>query len=541
MNNKFAVAQSPITTRRPELIPNLIEHPTGDLFNSAITKNNYVPYFVTSQELNHAFMPKTKINEIVLNSVNTNKPHPLARYSSPGNYVQGYYDPTFESTENDRLQFRATMSQAIISSEKDRYKYPLLGVSDSDDEDSKEMIINDDEYNKRGVINDKTFLQQVGDLFAKPETPSANKIRHQKYGTISSTEVPLYPEIYPYISRTSPNEGWSNNDKSRLPAGSYFTSKNQESSSKILTNLEYLDNKLSAETFNITFKNNEPTVILTPEETKEFEKIIYPEGDKYSQYKSQDYSQPNSQDYSQPNSQGYLQSYSQPNSQSYPQDYSQPNSQSYPQNKTKDGFSPKRHVVHVDVKRGNKEGFENPIEKDADYMYLQALKIRASAVCDFLNNHASYRNWTSNWKLLEKNLKRNGLLFERLDDTDADIAYVINKGDEVKFRIRDEKRYVPLNIYQYVLYHEMAHMSTTELQHTPKFHELLNIISLAGFELGFIDLTRTTKEFYTTNGQPILCRASMKEEISYGCDWLKKANPKSALYYESIKKAVNRL
>lgn len=509
MNNKFAVAQSPITTRRPELIPNLIEHPAGDLFNSAITKNNYVPYFVTSQELNHAFMPKTKINEIVLNSVNTNKSHPLARYSSPGNYVQGYYDPTFESTENDRLQFRATMSQAIISSEKDRYKYPLLGVSDSDDEDSKEMVINDDEYDKRGVINDKTFLQQVGDLFAKPETQSANKIRHQKYGTISSTEVPLYPEIYPYISRTSPNEGWSNNDKSRLPAGSYFTSKNQESSSKILTNLEYLDNKLSAETFNITFKNNEPTVILTPEETKEFEKIIYPEGDKYSQYKSQD--------------------------------YSQPNSQPYPQNKTKDGFSPKRHVVHVDVKRGNKEGFENPIEKEADYMYLQSLKIRASAVCDFLNNHASYRNWASNWKLLEKNLKRNGLLFERLDDTDADIAYVINKGDEVKFRIRDEKRYVPLNIYQYVLYHEMAHMSTTELQHTPKFHELLNIISLAGFELGFIDLTRTTKEFYTTNGQPILCRASMKEEISYGCDWLKKANPKSALYYESIKKAVNRL
>lgn len=516
MNNKFAVAQSPITTRRPELIPNLIEHPTGDLFNSAITKNNYVPYFVTSQELNHAFMPKTKINEIVLNSINTNKPHPLARYSSPSKYVQGYYDPSFESTENDRLQYRATMPQAILSSEKDRYKYPLLGVSDSDDEDSKEMVINDDEYNKRGVINDKTFMQQVGDLFAKPETPTVNKIRHQKYGTISSAEVPLYPEIYPYVSRSSPNEGWSNNDKSRLPAGSYFTSKNQESSSSILTNLEYLDNKLSTETFNITFKNNEPTVILTPEETKEFEKIIYPEGSKYSQ----------------PNSQNKYQSYS--------SDYSQP----YSQNKSKDNFSPKRHVIHVDVKRRtnqNKEGFENPIEKDADYMYLQALKIRASAVCDFLNNHASYRNWASNWKLLEKNLKRNGLLFERLDDTDADIAYVINKGDEVKFRIRDEKRYVPLNIYQYVLYHEMAHMSTTELQHTPKFHELLNIISLAGFELGFIDLTRTTKEFYTTNGQPVLCRASMKEEISYGCDWLKKANPKSALYYESIKKAVNRL
>ena len=113
-------------------------------------------------------------------------------------------------------------------------------------------------------------------------------------------------------------------------------------------------------------------------------------------------------------------------------------------------------------------------------------------------------------------------------------------GDEVKFRIRDNKHYVPLNIYQYVLYHEMAHMSTTELQHTPKFHELLNLISLAGFELGFIDLSRTTSEFYLTNGQPISCRMSMVDEISKGCDLLKKANPHSKLYYESIKHAIKR-
>lgn len=489
INSRFAVAQSPTVAHNPEQIPNLKQYPTGDLFNTAITKSNYIPYLVTSQEVSHAYTPKSKIKQEVLNSVNTNKPHPLARYSSPGKYVQGYYDPSFESTENNKLEYRGSVSRAIISSEKDRFKYPLLDFSESDDEisDKRMDIYDDDRY---GIVNDRSYSQKINDLFSEPDEEVIKKVSHQKYGTISSSEVPLYPEIYPYISRTSPTEGWSNNDKNRLPAGSNFTSRNQN----IYSNFEKTQNKAfgtAAESFNVSFENNVPIIKLSPNETKEFEKVIYPN--------------------------------------------------------QRDRFRTKTNKVHVDVKKqktGNvmrsKEGFENPIEKEADYMYLQALKIRASAVCKFLNDHASYKKWSSNWKLLEKNLKRNGLLFERLDDTDADIAYVINKGDQVKFRIRDEKRYVPLNIYQYVLYHEMAHMSTTELQHTPKFYELLNIISLAGFELGFIDLSRTSKEFYMTNGQPILCRASMKEEIMDGCDWLKKANPNSDLYYDSIKKAVRR-
>lgn len=166
--------------------------------------------------------------------------------------------------------------------------------------------------------------------------------------------------------------------------------------------------------------------------------------------------------------------------------------------------------------------------------YLDALKTRATAVCFYLQHNKSYSHWSANWKFLESNLKKSRLLFERLDESDADIAYVINKGEEMYFRIRDEKRFIPLNIYQYVLYHEMAHLSTHELQHTPKFHELLNIISLAGFELGFIDLSRIQRSFYLTNGQPILCRASLKEEIIEGCNWLIKANPQSEPYFRDI-------
>lgn len=454
--NKFSIAQSPTTSYKQTQIPNLHQYPEGKLFNKSITNQNYIPYLTSSQETSPFFMPRSKVKEEVLDSLNTNKPSALARYSTPGKYVQGYFDRSFESLENDRLEFRSSVPSAILASEKNRYKFPLIEQTDSSDGDDdfnidgKQMKLKGEIYDKRneygennyvGKIEGNCYYKELNNLF-KSQTM---KVEHQPFGTISSSQKPLYPEIYPFVLKNSANEGWSNNDKSRLPAGSVFTS-------------------------------NESGI------------------------------------------------------------------------KTVESFEPNIRNELIDKSRMNernrgvegKERFESDIEKDADYMYLQALKIRASAVCKFLNDHKSYKNWHKNWKLLEKNLKRNGLLFQRLDDTDSDIAYVINKGDKVGFRIRDEKRYVPLNIYQYVLYHEMAHMSTEELQHTDKFHELLNIITLAGFELGFIDLSRMTKEFYLTNGQPIICSASMKDEIMDGCDWLISANPHSKLYYESIKKAIRR-
>ena len=182
--------------------------------------------------------------------------------------------------------------------------------------------------------------------------------------------------------------------------------------------------------------------------------------------------------------------------------------------------------------------FDNPIANEADYTYMSALKVRANAVCEYLRNNKAYKKWAHNWELLKSNLN-GGKLFTRLGNSDADIAYVVNKGEEIKFRIRDLKRYTPINIYQYVLYHEMAHMSTEELQHTPFFLQLLNIISLAAFECGFIDLRKMPNSLYTTNGSPILNRESMKKEIQEGTRWLAEANPDSESYYKGIYDAVN--
>lgn len=173
----------------------------------------------------------------------------------------------------------------------------------------------------------------------------------------------------------------------------------------------------------------------------------------------------------------------------------------------------------------------------ANEQYLDALKTRAMALCYYLQNNPAYQNWKRNWKLLERNLGKTNLDFNKLSDNDEDIAYVINKGDEISFRIHDLQKYVPINVYQYVLYHEMAHMSTEELQHTDFFHELLNIISLAAYELGFIDLRRISFSYYNTNNQPILSKDSLKQELIEGCYFVGNASGRK-LYYDKLAKHI---
>ena len=142
--------------------------------------------------------------------------------------------------------------------------------------------------------------------------------------------------------------------------------------------------------------------------------------------------------------------------------YSQHNNYKYP-------------LIKLDT---TKETFVNKSDKKSfveyiDDTYLKALEARALMVCRYLKTNKKYSGYSQNWELLEKNLNKQGCLFKKLAETDNDIAYVVNKGDEVKFRIHDKERYMPINIYQYVVFHEMAHMSTHELQHTQHFQELL--------------------------------------------------------------------
>ena len=201
-----------------------------------------------------------------------------------------------------------------------------------------------------------------------------------------------------------------------------------------------------------------------------------------------------------------------------------------------------RSEMKSEVKRNemNKESYDSSKYIDeADYTYLQILQERAMCVCRFLLNNKYYHKYINNWKLLASNLDKNKLTFQRLQDSDEDVAYVINKGEEVNFRFRDKIRYIPINVYQYVLYHEMAHISTHELQHTDNFYMLMSIIVLAGFELGFIDLKRIPNDVYMSNNQEILDRLTIKEEIKAGTHNIE--TPESKEHFEGLRNYIERI
>lgn len=169
----------------------------------------------------------------------------------------------------------------------------------------------------------------------------------------------------------------------------------------------------------------------------------------------------------------------------------------------------------------------SPIYDECDYTYLQNLRARAKALVQYLLSNANYKKWRSNWVLLEKNLNKNKYYFEQLKESDEDIAHVINKGDKIRFRIRDNSgKYIPINIYQYVMCHELAHMATNETQHTDTFWTLLYIMSFAMFEMGFYDFHKIRKNsgYFNSNGQPILSLDSIKKDINKGITEMKKVN-----------------
>lgn len=186
---------------------------------------------------------------------------------------------------------------------------------------------------------------------------------------------------------------------------------------------------------------------------------------------------------------------------------------------------------------------DSPAKNVMDETYINSLKVRANMLCEHLRTDPKFEPWSDNWVFLKHNLER-GRDFKQLKVDDGDIAYVMDKGTQKNFRIRAGDGYVPYNVYQYVLYHEMSHMSTHELQHTPGFYKLLDILCAAAYEIGLIDLRRYKSDYHKTAGQPILTKSSITEEIIRGFEHIRDANASNAgivEYCESQIKAVKRI
>lgn len=173
----------------------------------------------------------------------------------------------------------------------------------------------------------------------------------------------------------------------------------------------------------------------------------------------------------------------------------------------------------------NKERFEGASNIDTSkHIYTCVLKAYAHALCDICLCNKDFAPWRINWVKMEENINKCGWNFEILDTSDADVAYVENKGEIMRFRIRDDKRFLPISIYTYVLCHELAHLANyNEYGHGPNFQRLMHLLEVAAYELGIIKPDKyPSTHSYTSNGTTILSKDSIKRELYDGIDEIVK-------------------
>ena len=193
------------------------------------------------------------------------------------------------------------------------------------------------------------------------------------------------------------------------------------------------------------------------------------------------------------------------------------------------------------IPKKTKETFNPRTLNDTDILYKEMIRSYSKAISFYLNNNPKYAKWKKNWEILEKNLNKTNLLVERLDNNHEDIAYTENKGEVIRFRWRDNDKYLSKNVFMYVVLHELTHQvfPNTFKGHDEPFPSMLCILCVAGLELDLYDLSKIPHSMIYTNGQPIGSKKSLKEELNLGIDLLKEQNPESETYYENLRQYVN--
>lgn len=498
------------------------------LVNRAITHNNYVGY------LPQSLIPKNV--EKNLNSIATLDPLELARYYHPDKYVMGYADPAFSGGEYTR-----GLSFHDYKAREELYKFkhddlPLFMYSTGQCFAEADTCYSDSCYANNALQSDKCkeySCKKTTCLAAHINDPHSGD---NNYNNVFEEITDSEPAPMPNFIQTDNRDNLLNLQANSLNASNYNLS-------NIYGAVPLQDIPLYPQISNIETKN--PKTSLSPELLEHFRNTRFPKNKAFNNNQSEQFTvsknlfettikaKPSEIKQILGNNASYIldnNDYEMPNINN-PSDNINLNKKIIPNKSAK-------QILSNVIKNQTKEAYNineefNNILPFLSEQYLNALKTRAVAVCYFLQTNPAYQHYAKNWEFLKSNLDKSGLLFKMLSSSDNDIAYVINKGDNVNFRILDNSRYVPINIYQYVLYHEMAHMSTQELQHTDKFKELLAVISLAGFELGFIDLNKIPTMYYNSNGQPILNKDSMKAEITDGCTWLMQ-NSNQPEYYEKL-------
>ena len=162
-----------------------------------------------------------------------------------------------------------------------------------------------------------------------------------------------------------------------------------------------------------------------------------------------------------------------------------------------------------------KETFSNL--ETGKLLYKNVLQSYAIMLTNYLLSFEDFKPWKEYWLYLKKNIDKCNCEFEILKPDDNDVAYVQNKGENMRFRIQDKQRFVPISIYTYVLCHELAHLANEhEYGHGQNFQDLMHLIELAAYELGIIKPDKYPDDNYRSNGMVILSKYSIKQELLEG-------------------------
>lgn len=174
--------------------------------------------------------------------------------------------------------------------------------------------------------------------------------------------------------------------------------------------------------------------------------------------------------------------------------------------------------------------------------YMTSLMSQATALIYFVKHNPDFAPWMEYWCYLDENIHKQGpdLIFEQLSCSDADVAYVENKGEKMRFRIRDNMRFVPLSVYTYILIHEMAHLANgKEWGHGPKFQMLMHLLEVAGYITRVLNVKALPTSTYISGTAPILSKDSIKEELYDGIKYIIKNNGHQKFYSDLWNKIKN--
>ena len=142
------------------------------------------------------------------------------------------------------------------------------------------------------------------------------------------------------------------------------------------------------------------------------------------------------------------------------------------------------------VKIGNTEYLvRNLPDKEKAAKILSQIRNRLTKLVNYLNtNIDSYKKRKEGIQRMKKNYRPNNI--SESSPGNAYTSYSINKGEKIVFCIRskDSKNtLVDINTMMFVAIHELAHIMTKSVGHTPEFWDNMKFLLKVGIDIGIYE------------------------------------------------------